>query len=307
MGQWCQAGALALALALTLLHPALGAPEAAATSAPQAPPPGASALTIADGAVVRGATDAMRLSLVFTGHEFAEGFAEILDTLRARRIPAAFFLTGAFLDNPAFEGLVRRAAREGHYVGPHSDAHLLYCPWTGPKATLVSRGAFDSDLDANVAKLERLGMPRDAVTHFVPPYEWANEEIAAWSRARGMLLVNPTPGTRAPADYTEDQDPRFVPSQQILDSVLARERADPHGLNGFVLLMHVGAGPRRTDKLHRRLGELVDALSARGYAFVRLDALLPAPDAPSPSSSPRTGAGTPGRVSGSPPLGAGRR
>lgn len=305
MCRWCRAGALALALALARLHPALGAPEAAATSAP--PPPEASAFTIADGAVVRGATDARRLSLVFTGHEFGEGFAEILDALRARRIAAAFFLTGAFLDDAAFEGLVRRAAREGHYLGPHSDAHLLYCPWTGPKATLVSRETFDRDLDANVAKLERLGVPRKAITHFVPPYEWANEEIAAWSRARGLLLVNPTPGTRAPADYTEDQDPRFVPSQQILDSVLARERADPHGLNGFVLLMHVGAGPRRTDKLHRRLGELVDALSARGYALVRLDALLPAPDAPSPNASPRTEAGASGRVSGSQPLGAGRR
>jgi peptidoglycan/xylan/chitin deacetylase (PgdA/CDA1 family) len=269
-------GGVATTLALLVVRPVLGPAVAAAAPASPSPTPAASGLTIVDGAVVRGPTHARRLALVFTGHEFAEGAAEILDELHQRRIAAAFFFTGAFLNNPAFGDLVRRALREGHYLGPHSDAHLLYCPWTGPKTTLVSREEFDRDLDANLAKLERLGVPRGSITHFVPPYEWANEEIAAWSRARGLLLANPTPGTRAPADYTEDQDPRFVSSQQVLDSVLAKERSDPHGLNGFLLLMHVGAGPRRTDKLHRHLGELLDALAARGYECVRLDAMLPA-------------------------------
>jgi endoglucanase len=230
---------------------------------------------LADGAVIRGATDTPRIALLFTGHEFAEGGPTILDQLARRRIRASFFLTGAFLDNSAFAGLVRRMVSEGHYLGPHSDGHLLYCPWTGPKVALVTRAEFDADLERNIAKLEAFGVARGAITHFVPPYEWANEEIAAWSRARGLLLLNPTPGTRAPADYTEDADPRFVSSQRIFDSVLEREKSDPSGLNGFLLLMHVGAGPRRTDKLHARLGELLDALSGRGYRFVRVDALLP--------------------------------
>jgi endoglucanase len=249
---------------------------AAEDAASRAAPATARSLRTADGAVVRGPLDAPRIALIFTGHEFAEGGSAILDALGRRGASASFFVTGAFLDNPEFAELVHRMVREGHYVGPHSDGHLLYCPWTGPKATLVSRAEFDADLDRNLAKLERLGIPRRSITHFVPPYEWANEEIAAWSRSRGLLLLNPTPGTRAPADYTEDQDPRFVPSQKILDSILDRERNDPSGLNGFLLLMHVGAGPRRTDKLHARLGGLLDALAERGYRFVRVDELLPA-------------------------------
>jgi hypothetical protein len=50
------------------------------------------------------------------------------------------------------------------------------------------------------------------------------------------------------------------------------EHKDPHGLNGFILLMHLGSG--RKDPLHRLLGPLCDRLLERGYKFERVDALL---------------------------------
>jgi len=76
------------------------------------------------------------------------------------------------------------------------------------------------------------------------------------------------------ANRTGEADRNFVPSHVIYDSILAREREDPHGLNGYLLLLHVGAGPGRADKMHDRLGSLLDALAARGYRFVRVDDLL---------------------------------
>jgi peptidoglycan/xylan/chitin deacetylase (PgdA/CDA1 family) len=164
--------------------------------------------------------------------------------------------------------------RDGHYVGPHSDAHLLYAPWTGPKVTLVSREAFTADLERNLEALQPFGVPRAQARFFLPSYEWYTEEIAAWTRAAGLTLVCHTPGTRSNADYTEEGTPQFVPTDAIFESILRREREDAHGLNGFLLLLHAGAGPRRTDKFHRRFGELVDALIARGYRFARVDELL---------------------------------
>jgi peptidoglycan/xylan/chitin deacetylase (PgdA/CDA1 family) len=92
----------------------------------------------------------------------------------------------------------------------------------------------------------------------------------------GLLTVNFTPGTRSNADYMEDGDPHFVSSAEIAASILRAEAADPDGLAGFLLLLHVGAGPRRTDKMHDRLPGLLDVLSGRGYRFVRVDALLEA-------------------------------
>jgi endoglucanase len=261
------------ALWLVFAGPSLG-PAAPKASEPTGSSPDTCAVT--DGGIVRGPTSARRIALLFTAHEFAEGGETILDTLRQRRAPAAFFVTGHFLDQPGFAPLVRRLLHEGHYLGPHSDAHLLYCPWDGPKRTLVTREAFTADLQANLAKIVRFGVARSRITHWVPPYEWYNREIVEWGSALGMALVNLTPGTRAAADYTGEVDPRFVSSLAILASVLDREKKDPHGLNGALLLMHVGAGPGRADKLHDHLAELLDALAARGYAFVRVDEMVPA-------------------------------
>jgi peptidoglycan/xylan/chitin deacetylase (PgdA/CDA1 family) len=223
-------------------------------------------------AVERGPRASRRLALVFTGHEFAEGGETILDELKKHGAKASFFLTGDFLANPRFEGLVRRIAEEGHYLGPHSDKHLLYCDWGAGKKTLVSKEEFRTDLQANLDKIVRRGVERPR--YFLPPYEHYNADVARWTAELGLRLVNFTPGTRSNADYTEDGAANLVSSRTIFESILARERQDPNGLNGFLLLLHLGAGPRRTDKFHPHFGALLDALAGKGYQCVRVDTLL---------------------------------
>ena len=244
-------------------------------SAAEARQPGAGiAVERRDGGIIRGPIDTRRLALVFTGHEFGEGGTVVLDALAQRGARASFFLTGDFLRTRAFEPLVRRIVREGHYLGPHSDKHVLYCAWEPGKRTLVTQEAFARDLDANLRAIAAFGVPRARARYFLPAYEWYNPEIAAWTASAGMTLINFTPGTRSNADYTGEADRAFVSLQAILDSVLAREQEGPHGLNGFVLLLHIGAGPGRADKMHARLGELMDELARREYRFCRIDELL---------------------------------
>lgn len=238
--------------------------------APQACP---SHFQTREGAICRGPDSAKRLALVFTGHDFAEGGGAILDALRARRISAAFFLTGDFLRREEFAPLVRRMVREGHYVGPHSDKHLLYCSWDNARTTLVSRKAFDSDLDANLAEIRKAGF-RARSKYFLPPYEHNNLEIAAWTREAGLQLVNYTEGSRSAADYTGEGDRNFVSSTAILESIKRCDQISASGLNGFILLLHLGAGPGRADKMHHRLPELLDYLARRGYQCPRLDKML---------------------------------
>jgi peptidoglycan/xylan/chitin deacetylase (PgdA/CDA1 family) len=229
--------------------------------------------TFAAGAVVRGPRTARRLAPVFTGHKFAEGGAAILEALAAHnKAHASFFLTGDFLANPAFEPLVRRIVAEGHFLGPHSDKHPLYCDWSPARRRLVSRDQFEADLTANLDKIARFTADRPA--YFLPPYEHHDEAIARWTRDLGLTLVNYTPGTRSNADYTPDDAANFVPSEVIFDSILRRERDDPDGLNGFLLLLHIGVGPARTDRFHARLGDLLDRLAAGGYTFTTVPELL---------------------------------
>jgi len=226
------------------------------------------------GGVVRGDTSLRRMSLIFTGGSFADGGEHIRRVLREQGVRAGFFFTGDFYRTPEFKDIIQGLADDGHYLGAHSDKHLLYCPWDDREKTLVSREEFRADIEANFRELERFGVRRNEARLFIPPYEWYNRDIAAWSREMGLTLFNFTPGTSSNADYTTPSMPEYLPSQTIYDRILAYERSDPHGLNGFILLIHIGTDPERTDKFYLKLGDLIRDLKARGYTLVRIDRLL---------------------------------
>lgn len=228
----------------------------------------------AQGGLIRGDKSRKAIALAFTGHEYAEGGETILNELRRHRAKAAFFLTGKFVGNPELQPLVKRLAADGHYFSVHSDQHLLYCSWDRERKTLVSREEFQADLETNFERYERLKLNAHAGRYFIPPYEHYNQQIVAWANELGCVVINYTPGTRSHADYTGEADQNFTSSQVIFDSILKREQTDPHGLNGFILLLHLGSGPGRGDKFHVRFGELLDVLAGKGYEFVRVDELL---------------------------------
>jgi peptidoglycan/xylan/chitin deacetylase (PgdA/CDA1 family) len=233
------------------------------------------------GAAIRGPKNHKQLALVFTGHSFAEGGEMILNELARHNAKGSFFFTGDFLTNSNFAPLVQRIVKAGHYLGPHSDKHLLYCSWDETNKTLVDRAEFRADLGANLQKIQGLGVNWAETRYFLPPYEHYNRDISQWTLEMGLTLINFTPGTRSNADYTGEADKNFVSSQKIFNSIVARERDAPNGLNGFILLLHIGAGPGRVDKFHARFGELLDYLKGNGYELVRVDELLRPPRDPS--------------------------
>jgi peptidoglycan/xylan/chitin deacetylase (PgdA/CDA1 family) len=226
-----------------------------------------------DGGFIRGPKTSRRIAFVFTGHEYAEGGETILNELARHNGHGSFFLTGVFLANTNHDPLVSRIISEGHYLGPHSDRHLLYCAWEDGR-TLVTEDEFISDLRANVERIPGRSDERPFNRYFLPAFEHYNREIADWARKSRWTPVNFTPGTRSNADYTGEADKNFVSSQTIFDSILGKERDDPNGLNGFLLLLHLGSGPGRADKFHIHFGELLDELRAREYEFVRVDQLF---------------------------------
>ena len=58
------------------------------------------------------------------------------------------------------------------------------------------------------------------------------------------------------------------------------EAQNQHGLNGFILLVHIGTDPRCTDKFYDYLDELLNFLADKRYTLQRVDTLL------APKSSP---------------------
>jgi peptidoglycan/xylan/chitin deacetylase (PgdA/CDA1 family) len=227
------------------------------------------------GAIIRGDVNSKRMALVFTGDEFGEGALAILDALKERGLRASFFLTGNYLRNATFRPHVARMVAEGHYVGPHSDGHLLYAPWDAREKSLVTQDAFAADLKKNLADLRALGAaPVGAAAFFIPPYEWYNSDQVRWSHKLGVQVVNLTPGPRSQRDYAREGDKAFVPSQQIYDEIFKYADERPEGLNGVLLLLHLGSG--RKDPFHPLVGRLCDELSRRGYQLVGVDQLCAA-------------------------------
>jgi endoglucanase len=212
--------------------------------------------------------------LVFTGHEFAEGGEFINQTLQQQKIKASFFFTGKFYENPSFKTLVGKLIKNGNLMGPHSYEHLLYCDWNKRDSLLVAQKDFTNDLLSNLDVMYGHGVNTLKLKYFLPPYEWYNDSITAWTKQLGLQLINYTPGTLSHADYTTSKDKNYRSSETIYNSIINYEKSKPAGLNGFILLMHIGAGPDRTDKFYTRLPELIKYLKQKGYQFQTVDQLL---------------------------------
>jgi endoglucanase len=218
------------------------------------------------GAVVRMDTTVKNIYLCFTAHDFADGFNHIANTLKKHRIKASFFFTGDFCRNPSFAEIIVRLKNDGHYIGAHSDKHLLYCSWEKRDSLLVTRDEFLADLKQNYKELDILGIPQNKALVFLPPYEWYNDSIASWTSQAGLKLVDNSPGTITSQDWTfPDKGRPYYSSDSIMKNLMTYEKTK--GLNGYILLIHPGTDPRRKDKFYLHLDSVLNYLESRDYKF----------------------------------------
>jgi peptidoglycan/xylan/chitin deacetylase (PgdA/CDA1 family) len=227
------------------------------------------------GGIIRGDTTEKKIALVFTGDEFGDGASYIAKALKKENIHGSFFLTGNFYRNKKFAKALKELKRDGNYLGSHSDKHLLYCDWTKRDSLLVTHEEFQNDLENAYKELKQWRIEKKDAHYFLPPYEWYNDSISKWTKEMGLKLVDFTPGTRSNADYTyPEMGNKYLSSDTIFNSILHYEMKSTNGLNGFILLVHIGTDPRRTDKFYWKLPELINELKGRGYQFVRIDEML---------------------------------
>ena len=217
------------------------------------------------------------MALVFTGDEFADGGRAIATALQQYNAKASFFLTGRFYRNPQFKSILKHLQKSGHYLGAHSDEHLLYNDWTVRDSLLVSKEQFWTDLHNNYNELQKWGIGKKEARYYLPPYEWYNDTIAAWTGEAGLQLVNYTPGTLSHADYTTPDARNYRSSETIYNSIINFEKTSRNGLNGAILLLHIGTDKKRTDKFYHRLPQLLTYLKRNGYDLMRVDDLLRKP------------------------------
>jgi len=216
------------------------------------------------GGVVRTNPDKKEIALVFTAHDKADGADRILEVLEKYQIPANFFFTGKFYESNA--DVVKRIQATGAYLGGHSYGHLNYVDPARQDSTLVTKEEFVADLRKNYEVMGHYGITPETAPVFMPPFEEYNEYVAAWAKQMGLQLVNYTPGTGSGMDYTTPDLSYYRTSKAIYDRIMKEEKE--HGLNGHILLLHLGTDDARSDKFYNNyLEKLLKQLLKKGYTF----------------------------------------
>ena len=218
------------------------------------------------GATVRKNRNNKEVRLIFSVDEAFEGGGHILDVLKEYNVKGSFFLTGKALRNSEFKDLIERILKENHYLGGHSDNHLLYAEW-GTRESLVTTDSLKLDLEMNCKELAMKGVSKEAARYYLPPYEWYNSSNVEDIESFGWLAINFTTGLRLAADYTTPEMKNYMSSQQLIDHLMKFEETKT--LDGAIILIHPGTVPERTDKLYNRLDEIIEFLHSKGYNLQR--------------------------------------
>ena len=171
---------------------------------------------------------------------------QILDTLKAHQVPAAFFLVGSYIEKNA--DLVRRMVEEGHIVGNHTMHHP-------DMSQLTDKASFEKELTA-VEEIFREKTGKDLPKYYRPPQGVYSEENLKLAQELGYRTVF---WSLAYADWNNDAQPT---KEQAFDKLLPRIH------NGAVVLLH------STSKTNAAiLDELLTRWKEMGYSFCSLEEL----------------------------------
>ncbi len=197
------------------------------------------------GAVFLGDTSRKVLYLTFdNGYE--NGFTgNILDTLKAKKVPAAFFVTGHYVKTQP--ELLKRMYAEGHIIGNHS--------WSHPDMTQVTSSRLREELDKVQTAVSQVTGQKE-MRYLRPPRGIFNDQTLYASQQLGYVNVF---WSIAYKDWDVNQQRG---SQYAYENVI--KQLHP----GAVILLH--AISKDNDGA---LGRIIDEANRQGYQFVSLDEL----------------------------------
>lgn len=173
--------------------------------------------------------------------------AKILDALQKHSVPAAFFLTGHYIEKNG--DLVRRMAEEGHTVGNHTMHHP-------DMSKITDREKFTAELEELAALYQQTtGQPMEKF--YRPPQGIYSEENLKLARELGYRTVF---WSLAYADWDNEKQPD---PDKALEKLLSRTHS------GAVVLLH------STSQTNAQiLDTLLTRWEAQGYRFAPIQTLF---------------------------------
>jgi peptidoglycan/xylan/chitin deacetylase (PgdA/CDA1 family) len=242
--------------------------------------------------VVRGNPRVPAIAFTFDGGDDANVAAEILDSLGARGVRSTMFLTGQFIRR--HPDLVRRMVTEGHEVGNHLDTHPHLTTYAQDRRQRTLPGVTREFVHGHLRRVDDgfHGLTGQRLAPFWrAPFGEHNDEIRGWAAEIGYRHISWTRGAGVAEDldtrdWVADRSSRIYRSRaEIVDRLLAFGQGRPEGLNGGIVLMHLGTN-RRTDRPHEALPKILATLQGRGYRLVNVSELLRHEDTGAPAQAP---------------------
>ncbi|MGD6966120.1 delta-lactam-biosynthetic de-N-acetylase [Rossellomorea vietnamensis] len=195
------------------------------------------------GAFYKDSPDKKVLYLTFdNGYE--NGYTEkILDVLKEEKVPAAFFVTGHYLNSAP--DLVKRMVKEGHIVGNHS--------WSHPDLTAVSDEKLRKELDMVKEKTADI-TKQQTMAYLRPPRGVFSERTMKLAKDAGYTHVL---WSLAFVDWHTDSQKGW---QYSYDNIM--KQIHP----GAVMLLHTVSKDNA-----EALEKVIKDLKKEGYTFKSLD------------------------------------
>ncbi|GEN34091.1 MULTISPECIES: delta-lactam-biosynthetic de-N-acetylase [Aneurinibacillus] len=204
-------------------------------------------ILVKHGAIFLGDTTKKELYLTFdNGYE--NGYTtKILDTLKEKKVPATFFVTGHYVnDQPE---LLKRMVKEGHIIGNHS--------WSHPDMSQISDSRIKEELEKVTEAVTQVTGQKE-VLFLRPPRGIFSERMLAVSKQLGYTNV--------------------FWSLAYKDWDTRAQRGWKYAYDSFMSQLHPGA----IILLHsvskdnaEALGKIIDEVRKQGYEFKSLEQLKP--------------------------------
>lgn len=221
------------------------------------------------GGISRFNPEKKQIALIFSGHQYTDGYRKIKAALDKQKIKAAFFFSGDFLRKTKNRQIVKDLLDKGHYVGPATNHFEPLAQWENPDFVRTRKNAFLLDLKENYAALKKAGINKQQAPFFNPPFELYNDSISKWCKEVGIYVLRSTPGTYSNLDYTfPEMRENYYSTKEIIDQIMRVESSQ--GMNGYILQFNFGTNPGRKDKLYNVLSTMLGNLQKMGYEFVDL-------------------------------------
>ncbi len=206
--------------------------------------------------VRQGDPDAHQVALTFDDGPDPTWTPKILQILKEKKVPAAFFVLGTQVQH--YPDLLERIAREGYEVGNHTYTHQ----------NIAEEGDEQIALQLNATTRLIEAVTGHSTAFFRPPFGIDGTPVQA-SEVRSLRIVRDL-GYLTVAESIDPDDWERPGADALVERV---KRQRPGG--GSIILLHDGGGDR--SQTVEALPRIIDYLRSRGDTFVDLSDMIGLP------------------------------